>query len=59
MTLEEFIHEKLCPAGVVTRWDETVIFTALKIGDAETLTSRLAELIVKAGVEVPADLTLI
>ncbi len=58
MTLEEFINGKLCPAGVVTAWDELVIVTAYKIGDVDKLTEKLAELIVKAGVEIPADLTL-
>ena len=57
MTLEEFINEKLCPAGVVTAWDETVIATAYKIGDLETLTSKLAELAGKAGGLIPDDLT--
>ena len=58
MTLEEFINEKLCPAGVVTAWDETVIVTACKAGDIETLTSKLAELASKAGVLIPDGLTL-
>ncbi len=57
MTLEEFINEKLCPAGVVTAWDETVIATAIRLGDIETLTSKLAELAGKAGVLIPDDLT--
>ena len=58
MTLEEFINEKLCPAGVVTAWDETLIATALLLGDMDTLTNKVAELATKAGVDVPAGLTL-
>lgn len=57
MTLEEFINEKLCPAGVVTAWDELVIVTAIRLGDLETLTSKLAELAGKAGVLIPDGLT--
>lgn len=57
MTLEEFINERLCPAGVVTEWDETVIVTACKVGDTKTLVDKVAELANKAGVEIPADLT--
>ncbi|MDR2882911.1 MAG: hypothetical protein LBU98_03950 [Alistipes sp.] len=58
MTLEEFINDKLCPAGVVTAWDETVIATACRLGDTKTLAAKVTELATKAGVEVPADLTL-
>jgi hypothetical protein len=58
MTLEEFINEHLCPSGVVTAWDETVIATAYRLGDTKTLAAKVAELALKAGVEVPADLTL-
>lgn len=57
MTIEEFINEKLCPAGVVTAWDENVIKTAYRLGDMEMLTKNLAELAIKAGVEMPSDLT--
>jgi hypothetical protein len=57
MTLEEFINDKLCPAGVVTAWDEDVIATAYRLGDTKTLVAKVAELATKAGVEVPADLT--
>ena len=35
MTLEDFINEKLCPTGKVTAWDETVIRTALALGDMD------------------------
>ncbi len=59
MTLEEFINEKLCPAGVVTAWDRTVIVSALRLGDVDKLTDKLAELTVKAGVEIPADLIIL
>lgn len=59
MTIEEFVNEKLCPAGVVTEWDGTLLSTAFLLGDVDTLTDKVAELADKAGVEVPADLTLI
>jgi hypothetical protein len=52
------VNEKLCPARVVTGWDEYVITTALRLGDMKTLASKVAELANKAGVEVPAGLTL-
>ena len=42
MTLEEFINEKLCPTGTVTAWDETVIRTALALGDMDKLSDRIA-----------------
>ncbi len=58
MTLEEFINEQLCPAGVITRWDAEVIAAAHRLGDIETLTSKVAELSSKAGVLIPAGLTL-
>ncbi len=58
MTLKTFINEKLCPTGVVTVWDADVIATAFRLGDIETLTSKVTELAAKAGIEVPADLTL-
>ncbi len=58
MTIEEFINEKLCPAGVVTAWDDIIINTAFLLDDMETITSKLAELAAKAGVKVPSDLTL-
>ncbi len=58
MTLEEFINEKLCPAGVVTAWDDIIINTAFLLDDMETITSKVVELAAKAGVEVPFDLIL-
>lgn len=58
MTIEEFINEKLCPAGIVTAWDETAITTAYRIGDVETLTTKLAELSLIAGIEMPTNLIL-
>jgi hypothetical protein len=58
MTVIEFVNESLCPARVVTGWDELVITTALRLGDVKTLKSKVAELANKAGVEVPANLTL-
>jgi hypothetical protein len=58
MTVIEFVNEKLCPAGVVSEWDETVITTAIRLGYVEMLASKLVELADKAGMEVPVDLTL-
>jgi hypothetical protein len=57
MTIEEFINQKLCPAGVVTQWDGTLISTALLLGDMDRVRSKVAELAAKAGVEVPVGLT--
>jgi hypothetical protein len=58
MTVIEFVNEKLCPAGVVTGWDEAIISTAFLLGDTTTLANKVAELANRAGVEVPVDLTL-
>ncbi len=58
MTLEEFINEILCLAGVVTAWDDIIINTAFLLDDMETITSKVVELAAKAGVEVPFDLIL-
>ena len=41
MTLEDFNNEKLCPTGKVTAWDETVIRTALALGDMDKLSDQL------------------
>ena len=59
MTIEAFINEKLCPAGVVTEWDGTLLSTAFLLGDVDTLATKVAELAGKAKIEIPADLTLI
>lgn len=56
MTLEEFINEKLCPTGTVTAWDETVIRTALALGDMDKLSDRIAAMCRRAGVPIPVDL---
>lgn len=53
MTLEEFINEKLCPTGTVTAWDETVIRTALALGDMDKLSDRIAAMCRRAGVPIP------
>ena len=37
MTVEAFINEKLCPAGVVTVWEETLIATAYQLGDLRNM----------------------
>lgn len=58
MTLEEFINEKLCPTGKVTAWDETVLRTALELGDMDKLFDQLIIMCKRAGVLVPTDLTL-
>ena len=58
MTLEEFINEKLCPTGTVTAWDETVIRTALTLGDMDKLSDQIAAMCRRARVRVPADLVL-
>ena len=58
MTFEEFINQKLCPAGVVTAWDGLVITTAFRLDDLDTLAAITVRLAMKAGVEVPDDLTL-
>lgn len=58
MTLEDFINEKLCPTGTVTAWDETMIRTALCLGDMDRLSDQLVAMCRRAGVPVPTDLTL-
>lgn len=58
VALEDFINEKLCPTGKVTAWDETVIRMALDLKDMDTLTCRIIDLCKRAGVQVPARLTL-
>lgn len=58
MTLEEFINDKLCPTGTVTVWDETVIRTALELGDMDKLSGQLIIMCKRAGVPVPTDLVL-
>lgn len=58
MTLEEFINDKLCPTGTVTAWDETVLRTALELGDMDRLSDQLIIMCRRAGVPVPTDLTL-
>ncbi|MBQ4280376.1 hypothetical protein [Alistipes senegalensis] len=58
MTLEDFINEKLCPTGKVTAWDETVIRTALALGDMDKLSDQLISMCQRAGVPVPVDLSL-
>ena len=58
MTLEEFINDKLCPTGTVTVWDETIIRTALELGDMDKLSDQLIIMCKRAGVPVPTDLTL-
>lgn len=58
MTLEEFINDKLCPTGTVTAWDETVLRTALELGDMDKLSDQLIAMCRRAGVPVPMDLTL-
>lgn len=58
VALEDFINEKLCPTGKVTAWDETVIRMALDLKDMDTLACRIIDLCERAGVQVPARLTL-
>lgn len=58
MTLEDFINEKLCPTGTVTAWDETVIRTALALGDMDKLSDQLIIMCKRVGVSVPTDLVL-
>ena len=58
MTLEEFINEKLCPTCIVTAWDETVIRTALALGDMDKLSGQIAAMCRRAGVPIPVDLVL-
>lgn len=58
MTVEQFINEKLCPAGVVTVWEETLITTAYRLGDLNKLLETIYDLCQKANVEMPTDLTL-
>lgn len=58
MTLEDFINEKLCPTGKVTVWDETIIRTALELGDMDKLSDQLISMCRRAGVPMPTDLVL-
>lgn len=58
MTLEDFINDKLCPTGTVTVWDETVLRTALELGDMDKLSDQIAAMCRQAGVPVPVDLVL-
>jgi hypothetical protein len=58
MTLEAFINETLCPAGVVTRWEEIRIAMAIRSGDRLALNRVLRELCRTAGVELPDTLEL-
>lgn len=58
MTLEAFINEKLCSTGTVTTWDETIIRTALALGDMEKLSDQIAAMCRRAGVSMPTDLVL-
>lgn len=58
MILEEFLNKKICPTGVMTAWDETVLTTAYRLGDTDTLTSKTTELCAKAGIEAPTNLIL-
>lgn len=58
MTIEEFINQELCPKGVVTVWDQTVLSVAYQLGDIDKIVSHLAGLCEKAGVELRTDLTL-
>ena len=58
MTLETFINEKLYPTGTVTAWDETVIRTALALGDMDKLSDQIAAMCWRAGVSMPIDLVL-
>lgn len=58
MTLEEFINEKLCPTGKVTVWDETVISTALDLGDMDKLSDQIMTMCKRVGVPVPTNLIL-
>lgn len=58
MTVETFISEKLCPAGVVTVWEETLIATAYQLGDLNKMLETIYDLCEKANVEMPTNLTL-
>jgi len=58
VALEDFISEKLCPTGKVMAWDETVIRMALDLKDMDTLACRIIALCERAGVQIPACLTL-
>lgn len=58
MTVEQFINEKLCPTGVVTVWEETLIATAYQLGDLNKMLETIYDLCQKANVEMPIDLTL-
>lgn len=58
MKLEGFLNDKICPTGAMTAWDETIIITAHKLGDFDTLTSKIIELCAKAGIAAPTNLIL-
>lgn len=58
MTVKTFINEKLCPAGVVTVWEETLIATAYQLGDLNKMLETIYDLCEKANVEMPTNLTL-
>ncbi|WP_418420185.1 hypothetical protein [Alistipes indistinctus] len=58
MTVEEFINKELCPRGVVTVWEETLITTAYQLGDLPKILETLYDLCEKAGIEMPMNLTL-
>lgn len=58
MTVEEFINKELCPRGVVTVWEETLITTAYRLGDLPMILETIHDLCEKAGVEMPIGLSL-
>lgn len=58
MTVKTFINEKLCPTGVVTVWEETLIATAYQHGDLNKMLETIYDLCEKANVEMPTNLTL-
>lgn len=43
----------------MTAWDETVIRTALALGDMDKLSGQIAAMCRRAGVPVPVDLVLL
>lgn len=58
MSVEEFVNKKLCPAGVVTIWEETLMTTAYQLGDLNKILETIHDLCEKANVEMPTNLTL-
>lgn len=58
MSVEEFVNKELCPAGVVTIWEETLMATAYQLGDLPRLLETIYDLCEKANVEMPENLTL-